>query len=146
MKVASREDGEIFLIKIYPDTSPENLLSLRTEAAVYQRLNHPLMANMVEFKEKALLTKQGSESTVAILVTELASSGQLFDYVALRPFTESQSRYYFKQLLQVLHYLHSNGVAHRDLKPESVLLDRNFNIKLSDFAFTAPLKGRDGSG
>ena len=56
------------------------------------------------------------------------------------------SRYYFKQLLQALYYLHSKGFSHRDLKPENILLDQNFDLKLVDFGFSCPLKGRDGSG
>jgi BR serine/threonine kinase len=32
------------------------------------------------------------------------------------------------------------------LKPENLLLDENFNLKIADFGFAAPVQGRDGSG
>ena len=46
----------------------------------------------------------------------------------------------------VLHYLHSKGVAHRDLKLDNFLLDANFNLKLIDYGMAGPTEGRDGKG
>jgi serine/threonine protein kinase len=47
----------------------------------------------------------------------------LFDFVALEYFDHKICRFYFKQLLQVIHFTHSRGVSHRDLKPENIMLD-----------------------
>jgi serine/threonine protein kinase len=48
-------------------------------------------------------------------------------------FSEPVCRYYFLQLLSVLHFLHSNNVYHRDIKPANMLLDENFNLRVCDF-------------
>jgi serine/threonine protein kinase len=32
------------------------------------------------------------------------------------------------------------------LKPENLLLDENFDLKIADFGFAGPMAGRDGSG
>ena len=32
------------------------------------------------------------------------------------------------------------------MKPENLLLDENYNLKIADFGFAGPLEGRDGSG
>ncbi len=48
------------------------------------------------------------------------------------------------QLLEGLAYVHGQGYAHRDIKPDNVLLDDQFNIKIADFGFAGPLAGRHG--
>ena len=37
-------------------------------------------------------------------------------------------------------YMHSNGIAHRDLKLENIMFDKDFNLKLIDFGFAIQCK------
>jgi len=62
------------------------------------------------------------------------------------PLPEPVCRFYFKQLLSALHYMNTQNLAHRDLKLENIMLDSDFNLKVIDFGFCAPLSGRTGSG
>jgi serine/threonine protein kinase len=71
---------------------------------------------------------------VCYIVFEYICGGELFDFVTRPPALPASSvRAIFAQLLQGLIYVHSKGIAHRDLKLENVLLDENFNIKIADF-------------
>lgn len=113
-----------------------------------QQLSHKHVVTYYDFKETAVYNKKsGATQNVAYIVQDFITGGELFDYVANSgPFTEPMCRYYFKQMLQGIHFIHSKGFSHRDLKPENILLDKNYDIKIVDFGFACPLEGRDGTG
>ncbi|ETW80589.1 hypothetical protein HETIRDRAFT_246629, partial [Heterobasidion irregulare TC 32-1] len=47
--------------------------------------------------------------------------------------TEVQARYIFAQVVDVVHYLDSQGVTHCDIKDENILVDARLRVKLVDF-------------
>ena len=47
---------------------------------------------------------------------------------------------FLKQLLNGLKYIHSKNIAHRDIKPDNILLDKDNNIKITDFGISAKFK------
>jgi serine/threonine protein kinase len=54
---------------------------------------------------------------VACLVLELASGGELFDYLMFTGyFDELLARTYMRQLVSALECCHQNNVFHRDIK------------------------------
>ena len=40
-----------------------------------------------------------------------------------------------KQEIEAVMYMHSNGHAHRDLKPEIILIDEEGHVKITDFGW-----------
>ncbi|KAF3677796.1 CBL-interacting serine/threonine-protein kinase 4 [Capsicum annuum] len=94
------------------------------------RLNHH--PNIIKLKE-VLATK-----SKIYLVMEIATGGDLQAKLNRHgKFSDSISRFYFHQLVSALHYCHQNGVTHRDIKPQNILLDQNNNVKVSDFGLSA---------
>ncbi|KAL2325183.1 hypothetical protein Fmac_024241 [Flemingia macrophylla] len=72
------------------------------------------------------------------LVVELAGGGELFSRISRRGrLPEPTARRYFQQLVSALRFCHRHGVAHRDLKPQNLLLDAEGNLKVSDFGLSA---------
>jgi len=61
-------------------------------------------------------------------------------------FEERIARYFFRQFLEGLDYCHLRGVSHRDLKPHNLLLSHDYELKIADFGFAAPIEGKDGKG
>ncbi|KAK7884216.1 hypothetical protein WMY93_027339 [Mugilogobius chulae] len=72
-----------------------------------------------------------------VIVMEYASRGELYDYIQeKRKLPESEARTIFRQIISAVHYLHKNGIVHRDLKLENILLDQDLNVKLADFGLS----------
>ena len=80
------------------------------------------------------------------IVMELGVKGDLLEFIKCRgALHEDVARKMFRQLSSAVKYCHDLDVVHRDLKCENLLLDKDFNIKLSDFGFSKRCL-RDGSG
>jgi serine/threonine protein kinase len=68
---------------------------------------------------------------------EHLSNGELFEYILARQrLSETESCRIFAQIVTGVSYLHDQGIIHRDLKLENILLDKNRNIKIIDFGFS----------
>ncbi|MBA0830777.1 hypothetical protein Goarm_015284 [Gossypium armourianum] len=101
---------------------------VKREIAIMRRLRHPNIVKLIE----VLATK-----TKVYFVMEFAKGGELFTRISRGRFSEDLSRRYFQQLISAVRFCHSRGVFHRDLKPENLLLDENWNLKITDFGLSA---------
>ncbi|XP_075070749.1 serine/threonine-protein kinase Chk2 isoform X2 [Mixophyes fleayi] len=102
-------------------------ISADTEIEILKKLNHPCIIKIENFFD--------SDDNFYI-VLELMEGGELFDRVLTSRLKESTAKLYFYQILLAVQYLHENGVIHRDLKLENVLLssaNEECCIKITDF-------------
>ncbi|CAL2028928.1 unnamed protein product [Caenorhabditis brenneri] len=53
-------------------------------------------------------------------------------------------KFYFRQLVDGLFFLHENSVVHRDIKPENLLLTKSDTLKIADFGFANSYRNEDG--
>lgn len=68
------------------------------------------------------------------LLTEFANYGDFFELVTSGILnSEVLIRTYFCQMIEGLEYMHSQGVAHLDLKLENIVMSQDFTLKIIDF-------------
>jgi serine/threonine protein kinase len=60
------------------------------------------------------------------------------------PFDEATARFYFANIVCGLDFLHEHGVAHRDLKPDNILMGPDGYLCITDFG-AATTKWDDNS-
>ncbi|OXB70086.1 UNVERIFIED_CONTAM: hypothetical protein H355_004208 [Colinus virginianus] len=89
--------------------------------------------NVVEMYKSYLV---GEELWVLM---EFLQGGALTDIVSQIRLNEEQIATVCESVLQALSYLHSQGVIHRDIKSDSILLTLDGRVKLSDFGFCAQI-------
>ncbi|XP_062824259.1 serine/threonine-protein kinase PAK 6 isoform X2 [Anolis carolinensis] len=89
--------------------------------------------NVVEMYKSYLV---GDELWVLM---EFLQGGALTDILSQVRLNEEQIATVCESVLQALAYLHSQGVIHRDIKSDSILLTLDGRVKLSDFGFCAQI-------
>eukprot|EP00767_Chilomastix_cuspidata_P008559 gnl/Chilomastix_cuspidata/992.p1 GENE.gnl/Chilomastix_cuspidata/992~~gnl/Chilomastix_cuspidata/992.p1 ORF type:complete len:1058 (-),score=251.09 gnl/Chilomastix_cuspidata/992:3344-6517(-) len=70
-----------------------------------------------------------------IMVLDFCPSGTLQDVLDRNPsgVELEAARSYFRQIVSAVHFLHSRGVAHVDIKPENILVREEGCVQISDF-------------
>jgi Serine/threonine protein kinase len=126
------DDNEAAAIKVIrvDKSNQKEEARIMNEVAILRSLDHPNVLKLIDFFE---------ESPNFFLVMELMEGGDLFDRIGEKmQYTEVGARQLALSLLRAVEHIHSHCVAHRDLKPQNLLLKNNQNdvdVKVSDFSF-----------
>ena len=98
------------------------------EINILKQMDHPNIVKLFEFYE---------DNTHFHLVTEYVAGGELFDYIiSTKRLSECIAANFMRQILSAIAYCHDNNIAHRDINPENLLLDKEGAeavIKIIDF-------------
>jgi len=108
---------------------------INTELSVFKNIKHPNVMGMYDYTDH-FVYKHGSGETheCYVMALELAEGGELFDLIYYTgALDEKLSRTFFKQIVSGMEAMHDKSLAHRDIKPQNVLLTSDFQIKLADF-------------
>ncbi|VAI77298.1 unnamed protein product [Triticum turgidum subsp. durum] len=95
---------------------------IKREIAVMRRLRHP---NIVQL-HKVMACKSR-----IFVVMEYVRGGPLYRHIpANGGLKEDETRRIFQQLVSALTFCHAQGVYHRDIKPDNLLVDEHGNLKV----------------
>ena len=122
-------DSKQYIIKsLYSDTKT---LSVTQEKDIHASLSHP---NIITYIPNDHIFHSHQINRHNLITMEYAPYGDFFDLILDYPVSgEKLIRTYFHQLIKGLKYLHSQQIAHLDLKLENLLLSEEFSLKIADF-------------
>lgn len=132
VKLMTRKGGpsdEVFAVKEFrkrgqKENEDEYVKKVKSEYSIAKSLRHP---NIVE--SVRLCTHNGRWNHVM----EFCPQGEIFTLVQKKYLSLEDNLCLFKQLLRGVSYLHSHGIAHRDIKLENLLMTDQGHLKITDF-------------
>ncbi|EPE34095.1 Protein kinase-like (PK-like) [Glarea lozoyensis ATCC 20868] len=105
------------------------LYLIKEEIAIMKKLNHPNLVSLIEVLDDP-------EEDSLYMVLEMCKKGVVMK-VGLGeqadPYDMESCRCWFRDLILGIEYLHAQGVAHRDIKPDNLLLTDDDVLKIVDF-------------
>ncbi|KAK4106088.1 kinase-like protein [Parathielavia hyrcaniae] len=102
---------------------------IREEVAIMKKLNHPNLVQLIEVLDDP-------DDDTLYMVLEMCKKGVVMKVgigESATPYPEETCRHYFRDLILGIEYLHSQGVVHRDIKPDNLLLTEDNVLKIVDF-------------
>ncbi|KAJ8399142.1 hypothetical protein AAFF_G00415210 [Aldrovandia affinis] len=125
-----RHSGRQVAVKMMDLRKQQRRELLFNEVVIMRDYQH---RNVVEMYKSALVEEE------LWVIMEYLQGGALTNIVSETRLNEEQIATVCEAVLQALAYLHSQGVIHRDIKSDSILLTLDGRIKLSDFGFCAQI-------
>ena len=134
-RAVDTRDNRVVALKIpHPDLEADPILfdRFQREAGIGEKLNHP----------RVMRVYGGEERSRIYMVMEWCEGRllrQILDEERISPDREIRIAI---EVLEALQYIHDNGVVHRDMKPENVMVDEHDNLKLIDFGIASDAGAR----
>ncbi|KAF4083895.1 hypothetical protein AMELA_G00122580 [Ameiurus melas] len=125
-----KHSGRLVAVKMMDLRRQQRRELLFNEVVIMRDYQH---RNVVEMFKSALVEEE------LWVIMEYLQGGALTNIVSETRLSEEQIATVCEAVLQALAYLHSQGVIHRDIKSDSILLSLDGRIKLSDFGFCAQI-------
>ncbi|KAG0156640.1 hypothetical protein PDIDSM_3821 [Penicillium digitatum] len=111
------------------ETAKNPLYLIKEEIAIMKKLTHNNLVSLIE-----VLDDPTEDSLY--MVMEMCKKGVVMK-VGLEekadPYDDEQCRCWFRDLILGIEYLHSQGIVHRDIKPDNCLVTNDDILKVVDF-------------
>jgi serine/threonine protein kinase len=148
-----KNPDEKFAIKLVNTESSNdyntNVEAIVSEAKILMNFNHYNIIKIFDLKPDGVLAVRGNKLSPPIpyCVMQCAERGVLIFYLMSGGLLEEpMARFYFRQLVDGLSYIHGKGIVHRDLKPDNLLLGSNYELLIADFGHSTGTQGKKGDG
>jgi serine/threonine protein kinase len=137
-KCIDKETGQAKAAKIFEKIS---FNGFQQEAEIMQKISEINSPSLMKCYESGIsvLTHKKSNCQKMYAILEFGNHGSLFDALIKTEngFSEDVCKYIFLKILNGVEDLHKNGICHRDIKSENiVLVGDNYEIKLCDFGYS----------
>ena len=144
-KMKYKKDNRDYAVKFvqlpdyeYERQNSDKAKNIQREQFIMKNISHPNLVHCYETFQ---------DNQYCYFVSELISGVDLKSYVD--DFHKNNPNQYIsqdivitilKQILFGLQYLHNNGIIHRDIKPDNILITHDKTIKITDFGLSAYYK------
>lgn len=118
------EQVAIKVLRHEADQDADFQARFRREADLYRQLRHPHVVMMLDY---------GQQQGLFYLVLELMEGGTLTQKIPPQGMPPEEAVRYLEPLGQAVQAAHDQGVVHRDLKPDNVMLTSSGVVKVTDF-------------
>jgi len=126
-KANDRKTGAAVAIKVpllQIESDPAGFDRFRREEEIGLQLNHPYILKFIPVEKKGR----------PYLVMEYLEGQTLSELLrSVKPLPEPDAVKIASRICEALDYLHKNGVIHRDLKPQNIMLCNDGSLRIMDF-------------
>ncbi|KMQ96190.1 serine threonine-protein kinase plk1-like protein [Lasius niger] len=129
-------NGNQYACKIIPKNRMQkiHMQKIAREIMIHKELNHVNVVQMHHYFE---------DNLNVYMLLEACPRKSLMHVLKYRgKVTEPEARYYMKQMVTGVAYIHSQKVVHRDLKPGNMFLSDRMIVKIGDFGLATRPDGQ----
>ncbi|XP_009952167.1 PREDICTED: serine/threonine-protein kinase PLK3-like, partial [Leptosomus discolor] len=124
--------NKTYAVKVIPHSrvaKPHQREKITSEIELHRDLHHKHIVKFSHYFEDA--------ESIYIFLEHCSRKSLAHIWKARHTLLEPEVRYYLKQIISGLKYLHLKGILHRDLKLGNFFINENMELKVGDFGLAA---------